>query len=216
MVVNPTPTTAYQGGIPKGNAVLQITFAELLRSCSRNISSPCCGVRVSHAAGSYMRSNCALPILVITLAAMALCGCASDEMAGRFLASPDKYMLYNCAELATEARGDANRLRELEALMTKAGVDASGRLVGNMAYGAEILQVRGRMDQQRKTAAEKNCNLSAGGGGRAQQGLRKGPLFSATRLGGRRRIWANYLGGYAASREQAMRYFKARYIGPSN
>ena len=46
--------------------------------------------------------------------------------------------------------------------------------------------------------------------------LRKGPLFSATRLGGRRRIWANYLGGYAASREQAMRYFKARYIGPSN
>jgi hypothetical protein len=34
-----------------------------------------------------------------------------------------------------------------------------------MAYGAEILQVRGRMDQQRKTAAEKNCNLSAGGGG---------------------------------------------------
>jgi hypothetical protein len=48
------------------------------------------------------------------------------------------------------------------------------------------------------------------------QGPRKGPLFSATRLGGRRRIWANYLGGYAASREQAMRYFKARYIGPSN
>jgi hypothetical protein len=35
MVVNPTPTTAYQGGIPKGNAVLQITFGELLRSCSR-------------------------------------------------------------------------------------------------------------------------------------------------------------------------------------
>ena len=26
------------------------------------------------------------------------------------------------------------------------------------------------------------------------QGPRKGPLFSATRLGGRRRIWANYLG----------------------
>ena len=59
-----------------------------------------------------MRSNCALPILVITLAAMALCGCASDEMAGRFLASPDKYMLYNCAELATEASGE-NRLASL-------------------------------------------------------------------------------------------------------
>ena len=63
-----------------------------------------------------MRSNCALPILVITLASMPLCGCVSDETVSRLLAAPDKYMLYNCAELAKEAQGNADRLRELEAL----------------------------------------------------------------------------------------------------
>jgi hypothetical protein len=31
------------------SAVLKITFAELLRSCSRNISSPCCGVAATRA-----------------------------------------------------------------------------------------------------------------------------------------------------------------------
>ena len=36
-----------------GDAVLQITFAELLRSCSCNISPACCGV--IHAAGPLMR-----------------------------------------------------------------------------------------------------------------------------------------------------------------
>ena len=73
--------------------------------------------------------NRTLPILVITLAAMALCGCAS-ETAGRFLVGPERYMLYSCQELAKEAQGNAQELRELEALMAKAGVDASGRLVG--------------------------------------------------------------------------------------
>jgi hypothetical protein len=112
----------------------------------------------------YMR-NRTLPILVITLAAMALCGCASDETAGRFLTTPDRYTLYNCAALATEARGIADQQRELEAVMRKAGVDAGGRLVSTTAYRPQYLQLRGLMDQVRKTAAEKNCNLSGGGSG---------------------------------------------------
>ena len=112
----------------------------------------------------YMR-NRTLPILVFTLAAMALCGCASDEMAGRFLTTPDKYVLYNCEALATAAQGNADRQRELKALMTKAGVDGGGRLVSDMAYQPEYLQLRGLMDQLRKTAAEKNCNLSRDGSG---------------------------------------------------
>jgi hypothetical protein len=112
----------------------------------------------------YMR-NRTLPILVITLAAMALCGCASDETAGRFLTTPDRFVLYNCQELATAAKGFAFQQRMLEAQMTKAGVDAGGRLVSTMAYQPEYLQLRGMMDQVRKTAAEKNCNLSGGGSG---------------------------------------------------
>ena len=40
-----------------------------------------------------------------------------------------------------------------------------GRLVSDMAYQPEYLQLRGLMDQLRKTAAEKNCNLSGDGSG---------------------------------------------------
>jgi|GEM_PF-735822 hypothetical protein len=100
---------------------------------------------------------------VLTWAALGLCGCASDETAGRFLVQPDRYILYNCDALATTAQGTAARQRELEALMTKAGADTSGRLVSSMTYRPEYLQLRGQMDQLRKTAAEKNCNLSASG-----------------------------------------------------
>ena len=39
------------------DAVLKITFPELLRSCSRNISSPCCGVSVTHAAPNDMKAD---------------------------------------------------------------------------------------------------------------------------------------------------------------
>jgi hypothetical protein len=62
---------------------------------------------------------------------MALCGCASDEAASRFLVQPDRYFLYNCEALATAAQANAVRQRELEALMTKAGVDTGGRLVSS-------------------------------------------------------------------------------------
>jgi hypothetical protein len=86
---------------------------------------------------------------------MALCGCASDEAASRFLVQPDRYFLYNCEALATAAQANAVRQRELEALMTKAGVDTGGRLVSSMAYRPECLQLRGQMEQLRKTAAEK-------------------------------------------------------------
>ena len=113
---------------------------------------------------SRMRGKDASPSLVVALAAMALSGCTSDE-ASRFLVQTDKYMLYNCQALATAMQGNANRQRELEALMTKAGVDAGGRLVSNMTYQPEYLQLRGQMDQLRKTATEKNCSPPAGASG---------------------------------------------------
>jgi hypothetical protein len=100
---------------------------------------------------------------VLALAALGLCGCASDESASRFLVQPDRYILYNCEALATTAQGNAARQRELEGLMTKAGVDTGGRLVSSMTYRPEYLQLRGQMDQLRKAAAEKNCSLSPGG-----------------------------------------------------
>jgi len=93
---------------------------------------------------------------------MALCGCASEETAGRYLVAPDKYILYSCGEMANEARGIQSRQRELEDLMKKAGVDAGGRFVSAQAYQPDYTLLSGRMYQLRKTAAEKSCDLSGG------------------------------------------------------
>jgi hypothetical protein len=104
-------------------------------------------------------------ILIAALAALALTGCASDEAASRFLVEPDKYLLYSCPELATTAQANATRQRELENLIAKAGAGTGGQLASNMAYRPEYLQLRGEMDQIRKTAADKNCKFTPGTGG---------------------------------------------------
>jgi len=104
----------------------------------------------------------ALPILLTSVAVMSLCGCTSEGTAGHFLVEPSKYVLYSCGEMANEARGIEARQHELAVLMQKAGTDAGGRFIGAQAYGPEYTQLRGRMDRLRKTAAEKNCNLSGG------------------------------------------------------
>ena len=98
---------------------------------------------------------------------MALGGCTSEEMAGRFAAEPGKYILWSCVELANEARDRdiAGHEHDLEALMKKAEVDAGGRFASAIAYQPEYSQLRGAMDQLRKTAAEKNCNLSGASAG---------------------------------------------------
>jgi hypothetical protein len=98
----------------------------------------------------------------IVLVAATLAGCASDDSAGRFLVAPDKFTLYNCAQLAEAAQANAVRQRELELLMAKAGPDAGGPLVSAVAYRPEYTQKRGEMNELRKTAAEKNCKSLPG------------------------------------------------------
>jgi hypothetical protein len=71
-------------------------------------------------------------------------------------------MFYDCGALARE--DNANRQREIEALMIKAESGAGGRFVSSAVYRPGYLQLRGMMEQIRK-AAEKNCNLSGGGSG---------------------------------------------------
>jgi hypothetical protein len=108
-------------------------------------------------------------LTVGVLATALLSGCAaSDDASGRFLVQPDRYQLYTCRELAEAAQAIAIRERELEGLMTKAGPDASGRFVSTVAYRPEYLQLRGQMNEVRKTAAEKKCkiNLDAASGAR--------------------------------------------------
>jgi hypothetical protein len=94
--------------------------------------------------------------------AVALSGCTSQEAASRLLVEPDRYVLYNCPEIATASQANMARQRELEGLMAKAGTSAGGQLASGMAYAPEYNQLRGEMVQLRKAADDKNCRTGPG------------------------------------------------------
>jgi hypothetical protein len=97
------------------------------------------------------------------IVATALAGCAaSDDSVGRFLVTPDRYVLYNCTQLAKATQATVSRQRELEMLMAKAETDSVGVLVSSSAYRPEYAQLRGIMNELRKAAADKNCKFEPG------------------------------------------------------
>ena len=95
--------------------------------------------------------------LIAALIAAGLAGCASEDTAGRFLVEPDKYVLYSCTEIAATMQGNAARQRELEGLMAKAVSGTGGQFVSNVAYRPEYIQLRGEMNELRRSFAEKKC-----------------------------------------------------------
>lgn len=102
-------------------------------------------------------------IFLNAIAATALAGCAvSDDSVGRFLVKPDKYVLYNCTELAKAAQATRIRQQKLEMLMAKAETDSVGVLVSSTAYKPEYAQLRGIMNELQKTAADKKCKFTPG------------------------------------------------------
>ena len=94
--------------------------------------------------------------LVAALTA-AVCGCASEDTAGRFLVTPDKFVLYNCVQLSETAQGIAARQQVLEKLIAKAGKGGGAEFVSDLAYRPEYVQLRGEMNELRKASVEKNC-----------------------------------------------------------
>ena len=92
--------------------------------------------------------------------ALSLPGCAdmSDSMSLAF-ADPAKYDLYDCKQLEPERKRLAARSAELQGLMAKAGQDTSGRFVGTIAYRPEYLQLRGQMNEIRRTSTERKCQF---------------------------------------------------------
>ncbi len=95
--------------------------------------------------------------LTAALTAMALCGCASEDAAGRFLVTPGKFVLYNCAQLSDAAQANFTRQQQLEKLIAKAGNGGGAEFVSDLAYRPEYVQLRGEMNELRKAAAEKDC-----------------------------------------------------------
>jgi hypothetical protein len=97
------------------------------------------------------------------IVATALAGCAaSDDRADQFLLAPDRYVLYNCPQLAKAAQSTVSRQRKLEMLMAKAEVDSFGVLVSRTTYRPEYAQLGAMMNQLHKAAADKNCKLVPG------------------------------------------------------
>lgn len=106
-----------------------------------------------------------IPALLGLVSIAVLTGCASEDSTARFLVQPDKYVLYNCKELADAGQANAARQRELEGLMTKAGTDTGGALVSDLTYRPEYTQLHGEMNELHRTALEKNCKTMPGTGG---------------------------------------------------
>ena len=104
---------------------------------------------------SRVAMNWTYQIAMAAIAGWALSGCAS-ETASRIFVEPDRYVLYSCKELATQAQGNFGRQHELEQLMAKAG-PGSGQIASAMAYQPEYAQLRGEMTQLRKAAADRKC-----------------------------------------------------------
>src|ERR1041384_1852438 len=103
--------------------------------------------------------------LVAIAASLAVCGTASAQDASRLVVAPDKYVLYGCPQLAVAREASTKRLRELESLMAKASAGGTGgQLMGNLAYGSELLSVKGDLRETDRTSLEKNCNPQPGRG----------------------------------------------------
>jgi len=96
-------------------------------------------------------------ILLVALAAPLLSGCGSEDTAGRFLVSRQRYTLYDCDALATAVKAGETREQELKALMDKSGSEVANAL----AYRPEYLEVHGEVVQLRASAAEKKCPPAA-------------------------------------------------------
>ena len=102
-------------------------------------------------------------IFLNAIVATVLAGCAvSDDSVDRFLVKPDRYVLYNCTQLATAAQTTRSRMRKLEMLKAKAETDPVGVLVSSAAYGTEYAQLRGMMNELQKTVVDKNCKFEPG------------------------------------------------------
>jgi hypothetical protein len=96
-------------------------------------------------------------LMAALAAAGALSGCASEDTAGRFLVTPDKFVLYNCVQLSDAAQANFARQQQLEKLIAKAGNGSTAVIVSDLAYRPEYVQLRGEMNELRKASAAKKC-----------------------------------------------------------
>ena len=74
------------------------------------------------------------------------------------MVAPGRYVLFNCQQIAQQSKTNSERMHVLEGLMAKSGSE----LANAVAYRPEYLQLRGEMDDLRRTAADKKCKFVPG------------------------------------------------------
>jgi len=99
-------------------------------------------------------------------ALMALCallaGCASGSGDGPlFFADEGKYHFHNCEQLATAAKAQSTRQRDLKELIDKAEQAAGGQIVSLLAYRSDYVAVNEDLRVIEMTARSKDCMTSS-------------------------------------------------------
>lgn len=112
-----------------------------------------------------LRRRCGVLLLSAALPIM-LAGCGAigtnDDKMGSLLVSPDKYRLYDCAQLDEVAKPTVVRERQLKGLIAEAGPGLGGDVVSAAAYKPEYYQVHGELNEMRARAVELNCKTMPG------------------------------------------------------
>lgn len=90
-----------------------------------------------------------------------LAGCSTSGGLDSLVADPARYSVYRCKDLAPRLAALVAREKDLRNLIAKASEGSGGVVIANLSYGAEYESVMGEEKVLRRTAAEKNCDLSS-------------------------------------------------------
>ena len=104
-------------------------------------------------------------ILLCVALCLAAAACASTSDEGgwggpMFFADSGKYLYHNCEQLATAAKNQSTRQRELKELIDKAEQSAGGAFVGLLAYRTDYVAVSEDLRVIGSTQRSKNCRAS--------------------------------------------------------
>lgn len=109
-----------------------------------------------------MMTAAALLVLCAGLGA-GLGGCANvgDSFASAAFVDPAKYDQFDCKQLETERKVQANRTAELQGLIAKAETGVGGSVVGELAYRNDYISARASSKLADETWQRNKCVASS-------------------------------------------------------
>lgn len=114
-------------------------------------------------ASGYSRQRCRGPAaiaLISVLAAATLGDCSMPDGVSSFIVDPGRYSVYHCKDLVARLKVLLDQEKDLRNLMDRASEGGGGTVIGALAYRTDYEKAVGEEKVLRRTAAEKNCDLS--------------------------------------------------------